>query len=208
MRILGIYSSQLVLVLVLGVEITRTTPVDPALKTDVAISKKEQQSQEAELDNISETEIFSLPAADKNELKRAPPPGGYYVYTKHISCASVTRVRELWDAMARNPVRDAQNWRELDNQIGTNAVNQIIHDTQRRAYGCICSHLPLVGGDGPGLKLRPVHTSEHCKDDRAARMYEKVYGKFLIVPSLWQTLQVSFDRFASCRLELGTKDKT
>ncbi|KAF3319250.1 hypothetical protein TWF173_003699 [Orbilia oligospora] len=164
----------LVLVLVLGMQIIRAIPVEPELKPTVEIPTS--QSQEAESQKNTEITTPLPPANDKNELKRAPPPGGFYTFRSGVSCATANRVREIWDAMARAPVRHARNWRQLDLEIGTDAVNQIIYDTQRWAYECLCSTYVLAGGDAPGLKLRAVHTSENCRTDEVARMLEKVYG--------------------------------
>ncbi|KAK6509796.1 hypothetical protein TWF481_004525 [Arthrobotrys musiformis] len=127
--------------------------------------------------SASGTGVLPFPAANGNE-KRAPPQGGYYTVRKRIMCTTTQKVREMWDRMAAAPVRDARNWRQLDEELGTTAVNEIILEMQRRAHGCICSHHPLIKGpDGEGLKLR-ASNSEHCRDEQTARMYEKVYGKF------------------------------
>ncbi|KAK6517079.1 hypothetical protein TWF506_006957 [Arthrobotrys conoides] len=174
MHVVRISLGKLAIALALGMEIIRAIPVEPGVESDAEISINSPESQEFELEKNPVLETPSPPATNKNDLKRAGPPGGFYVYTKSISCASADRVRELWDAMANRPVRHARNWRELDIEIGREAVNQIIYETQRRAYDCICSHYPLVGSEG--LRLRAISTSEGCKTEEVARMLEKVYG--------------------------------
>ncbi|KAF3226760.1 hypothetical protein TWF106_011172 [Orbilia oligospora] len=157
-------------------QIIRAIPVDTEIKPTADISTKGPHSHEAESQNNTDITTTLPPANDENELKRAPPPGGFYTFSGGISCATASRVREIWDAMARAPVRHARNWHQLDLEIGADAVNQIIYDTQRWAYECYCTKLPLIGGDAPGWKLRAIHTSENCKTEEVARMLEKVYG--------------------------------
>ncbi|KAK6356747.1 hypothetical protein TWF718_001089 [Orbilia javanica] len=169
---------KLVFGLVLSVEIiyTGAIPVDLGANLDVEVSKKETQLQGTAFGNTSGTKNIQSLDIDKKELKRAPPPGGYYQYSKTVQCATPDRVRELWDAMAHSPVRGARNWRDLDNQMGREAVNSLIANVQRGAYQCICSHHPLIGGADQGSKLRAVSTSQTCQTESVARMYEKVYG--------------------------------